>query len=577
MSVYNTITSLAESPKQEGLLYAGTDDGIIQVSENGGQTWRRIEVASLPGVPKEAFVNDIKADLFDANTVYVALDNHKNGDFRPYLLVSRNRGRTWRSMVGNLPARHLVWRLVQDHVKPGLFFLGTEFGVFFTVDAGKNWVKLEGNAPTISFRDLAIQRRENDVVGATFGRGFWILDDYTPLREITAAALKKDALLFAPRKAWWYIERQVLGQTTKASQGAGYYVAPNPPFGAVITYYLKEDLTTRQQRRQDREGKLIKRGKSTPFEGWDAVEAERREKKPSIILTVRDAQGKPIRRIPGPFRAGIHRVAWDLRLPAPDALGARPEYKYARYEPPEGVLVAPGKYTVTLSKQVDGKTTDLAGPVEVEVVPMRKGALPSAPPAEVAAFWRRVSDLIRKVSAARMAIKDAKARLSGLSEALARTETAPDGLDAELEAARIELDDIQVAFRGNLSRRVASEPSPHTIEDRLGFVSIGTMASTYGPTPAHKHQMELAEKEFVGRSRAAEHSADVEVAGTRREVAQGRRAVGEGPTDSLDPPPPGAAANDGGAQAPINSPRPFDRPQSHLQLASKRRCREALR
>ena len=496
MSVFNTITSLAESPKQEGLLYAGTDDGLLQVSDNGGKNWRRIPVNALPGVPKDAFVNDIKADLFDANTVYVALDNHKNGDFRPYLLVSRDRGRTWRSMAGDLPKRHLVWRLVQDHVKPNLFFAGTEFGVFFTVDGGKKWVKLAGNAPTISFRDLAIQRRENDLVGATFGRGFWILDDYTPLRQITAAELKKDALLFAPRRAWWYIQRERLGGDKKGSQGAGYYVAPNPPFGAVMTYYLKDDLTTRAQRRQDREKALIARGKDTPFKGWEAAEAERREPEPTIILTVRDAKGLPVRRIHGPTRAGIHRVAWDLRLPAPEALGDQPEYKYARAEPPEGVLVAPGKYTVTLAKRVDGKTTQLAGPVDVSVVSMRKGALPSAPPQEVAAFWRRISDLTRGVSAARLALKKASARVALLGDALARTQAAPAELDAELEAVRIELDDIVVAFRGNPSKQ-GREPTVHTVEDRLAFVSIGTLGSTYGPTPTHKRHMEIAEKTFA--------------------------------------------------------------------------------
>ena len=497
MSAYNTITSLAESPQKRGLLYVGTDDGLLQISEDRGESWRRVEVGTLPGVPERAFVNDVKADLFDADTVYVALDDHKSGDFRPYLLVSRDRGKSWSSMAGDLPDRHLVWRLVQDHVQPSLFFVGTELGVFFTIDGGQRWVKLEGNAPTISFRDLAIQRRENDLVGATFGRGFWILDDYTPLRGITPAALDKDALLFGPRKAWWYIEQEVLGSEAKGAQGGGYFVAPNPPFGATITYYLKEDLTTREDRRRDREKVSIAQGKDTPFEGWDAIEAERREAEPAIILTVRDAEGEPVRRVLGPHRAGMHRVTWDLRRPPPDALGARPEYKYARYEPPKGVLVAPGQYSVTLDKRVNGKTVQLAGPVEVDVVPMRKGALPSAAPEEVAAFWRRISDLRRQVSAAQMVFKGAGERLKALSEALAYTETAPGGLDAELEAMRLELDDILVSLRGNQSRRGAREPSVHSVEDRLFFAADGTLGSTYGPTPAHRHQMALAEKEFA--------------------------------------------------------------------------------
>jgi photosystem II stability/assembly factor-like uncharacterized protein len=204
MSNYNTITSLAESPLQEGLIYAGTDDGLIQVTENGGESWRKIEVGSLPGVPSTAFVNDIKADLHDVNTVYVALDNHKFGDFAPYLLKSTDRGKSWTSIKGNIPDRTLVWRVVQDHVKPGLMFAATEFGIYFTVDGGTKWTKLEGGAPTISFRDLAIQKRENDLIGASFGRGFYVYDDYSALREVSESQLQEEATLFPVRKAWWY-------------------------------------------------------------------------------------------------------------------------------------------------------------------------------------------------------------------------------------------------------------------------------------------------------------------------------------------------------------------------------------
>ena len=174
---FDTITSLAESPKAEGLIYAGSDDGLLQVTEDGGKTWRKTELGALPGVPATAFVNDVKADLFDADTVYVALDDHKSGDFKPYLLKSSDRGRSWTSIAGDLPARHLVWRVVQDHVKPNLLFAGTEFGLFFTQDGGARWVKLGGDVPTIAFRDLAIQRRECGLVGGSFGRGIFVLDD----------------------------------------------------------------------------------------------------------------------------------------------------------------------------------------------------------------------------------------------------------------------------------------------------------------------------------------------------------------------------------------------------------------
>ncbi len=183
MSTYNTITSLSESPVKEGLIYAGTDDGLIQVTEDGGGTWRKMEVGDLPDVPKTAFVNDIKADLFDVNTVYIVLDNHKFGDYNPYLLKSNDKGKSWKSIKGDLPDRTLVWRIVQDFVKPDLMFTATEFGIYFTLNGGEKWIKIKGGSPTISFRDLAIQKRENDLVGASFGRGFFVFDDYSLVKR----------------------------------------------------------------------------------------------------------------------------------------------------------------------------------------------------------------------------------------------------------------------------------------------------------------------------------------------------------------------------------------------------------
>ena len=216
MSNYNTITSLAESPVQEGLLYAGTDDGFIQVSENGGESWRKIPVTAL-GLAPRTFVNDIKADLFDANTVYVALDNHKEGDFNPYLFKSTDKGQSWQSISGNIPDRTLVWRMVQDPVKKNLLFAATEFGIYTSLNGGTSWQKL-GGAPTISFRDLTIQKRENDLVAASFGRGFFVLDDYSALREFTEDNLSQKGKLFTPRTAKWFVPRSNIGNT-----GADYY------------------------------------------------------------------------------------------------------------------------------------------------------------------------------------------------------------------------------------------------------------------------------------------------------------------------------------------------------------------
>ncbi len=495
MSSYNTITSLAESPVEDGILYAGTDDGFIQVTSDGGENWRSIAVSKLPGVPATAFVNDIKADLFDADTVYVALDNHKYGDFKPYLLRSTDRGRSWRSMAGDLPDRHLVWRLVQDHVRPELMFAGTEFGIFFTINAGSDWVKLTGDVPTISFRDLAIQRRENDLVGGSFGRGIWILDDYSPLREVTEAMLDEEATLFDARKAWWYIERAVLGFGDKGSMGEDLYTADNPPFGAVFTYYLADGYQTDKQERTKQEKELIEAAEDVPFPGWQAVEAERRQPQPAIVLTVRDSDGNVVRRLEGPAGKGFNRLAWDLRFPATTAVGSGGG---GFGGPPQGVMVAPGEYSVSMAKRINGQVTELAGPKPFSVERMRTGALAGSEPEQTAAFWREIAELQRTTSAANQVITSSREKLANLKIALDRTEIAPGDMDNRIYQLEQELFAIEEQLGGNQSKALVGENGPPTVGSRLSVAMIGTMLSTYGPTPVHRRSLEIAEQEFAG-------------------------------------------------------------------------------
>jgi photosystem II stability/assembly factor-like uncharacterized protein len=493
MSNYNTITSLAESPHLEGLIYAGTDDGLIQITENGGKNWRKVEVGTLPGVPKTAFVNDIKADLHDVNTVYIALDNHKFGDLNPYLLKSSNRGKSWQSIRGNLPDRILVWRVVQDHVKPNLLFAGTEFGIYFTLDGGEQWIKLTGDAPIISFRDLAIQKRENDLVGASFGRGFYVFDDYSVLRSVSEDQLKNEATLFPTRKAWWYMPRPVLGFDEKASQGGAYFTAPNPPFGAVFTYYLAEELKTRKAKREEKENELIKNKKNIQFPGWDEVEQERRQEESKIWLTIKDSDGNVVRRIEGPTKKGFHRVAWDLRFPSTEAIDMQSEEDD---EESSGFMAAPGQYTVILSKQIDGIVTELSKPMSFEVARMRKGTLKGAEPAETVAFWQQLAKLQRSTTAADEAIKRALAKIDGLKTALYRTQTIPGNLDRQLHNLRKSLLEMDEQLHGNQSKSQVGEKNKLTINRRLSVAISGTANSTYGPTPTHKRSLDIAKKQF---------------------------------------------------------------------------------
>jgi photosystem II stability/assembly factor-like uncharacterized protein len=494
MSDYNTITSLAESPLQEGLLYAGTDDGLIQVSENGGDSWRQIEVGKLPGVPGTAFVNDIRADLHDADTVYVALDNHKYGDFKPYLLVSRDRGRSWKDIGSGLPERHLVWRMVQDHERADLLFAATEFGVYMTLDAGANWHKLWGGAPTIGVRDLQIQRREDDLVAGTFGRGIYILDDMSALRELDAATLQREASLFEPRDAWWYIPRGILGAKAQGTQGDQHYLADNPPFGAVFTYHLAHGFPTREDKRQEAETARLDAGQSVSFAGWDAVEAERREAAPAVKLVIRDAEGNVVRRIDAPADKGFQRVAWDLRLPFSGAVETPPNWQGL---PPQGFLVLPGEYSAELVLVKDGRTRALAGPVDVTVKRLREGALEGAPLEAVGEFWQSLSTLSGQVSAATYALEDAVEDVETMQKMLAASPEAPGDMDARLHALRQTLYDLDQALSGHRSKQEIGSYEKHRVGNWLMHATAGVANSTSGPTPAHRQSLKYASEAFA--------------------------------------------------------------------------------
>ena len=225
----------------KGFIYAGTDDGLVQVTEDGGRNWRKIE--QFPGVPQCTYVSDVFASPRDANTVFVALNNWQRGDYKPYLVKSTDRGRTWTNITGNLPDRHDVWSVIQDHVNGNLLFAGTEFGLFTSVDGGASWVQLKGGMPTIQVRDMAVQKRENDLVLGTFGRGFYVLDDYSALREISPQTLAEDARLFPLRDAYLFSPTGLApAGTAGLGPMAGNWTAPNPPFGAVFTYNVKQAL-----------------------------------------------------------------------------------------------------------------------------------------------------------------------------------------------------------------------------------------------------------------------------------------------------------------------------------------------
>jgi len=212
-SYYGNIVALDESPKKEGLLYVGTDDGLIQVSENGGDTWNKY--SKFSGVPETTYVSCIKASLHDENVVFVSFENHKRADFKPYILMSTDKGKTWKSIASNLPEDAVVWSIAQDHVNPDLLFVGTEYGLYLSFDSGNHWIKFNSGMPNMAIRDIDIQERENDIAVATYGRGFYILDDYSALRDIKPTLEEKKDIIFPIRTGLMYVPSHPIGWRKK--------------------------------------------------------------------------------------------------------------------------------------------------------------------------------------------------------------------------------------------------------------------------------------------------------------------------------------------------------------------------
>lgn len=518
MSEFGTISAIAESPLVDGLLYVGTDDGLIHVSEDGGASWRR--AAALPRVRDDFYVNDIKADLHDPDTVYVVVDRHKHGDFTPYLLRSTDRGRSWRSIRGNLPDDHIVWRIVQDHVRPGLLFAGTEFGVFFTVDGGRRWTKLAGGVPTIPFRDLVIQRRENDLVGGTFGRGIYVLDDYSPLREVSERLLREQATLFPVPDADWYVPRRTLGcerEGCKASQGDAYFLGQNPPFGAVFTYYLPEKLMSAAERRREAEKPLEAEGKDTPFPGWDTVLAEAREDAPAIVLTVRDAAGRIVRHVTGPTEAGFHRVAWDLRYPDVEPW-IPPEQRGPRWSEPAGVLVAPGEYSVQLGKLIDGRLEPLgeARPFTVRAI-RPEPAIPGAPQGERVLFLREADALRRATLGAIRAIDELGAHIAAVKESL-REANAPPALYERTQRLWQQALALRDRLTQNSDEVLMHRQSPLTVLERIEVARMGPRWNAHGPTRTQRESLAIARTLYGETVAAVDRLLEHDWAALRREL-----------------------------------------------------------
>ncbi len=442
-SLFGTGVSFCESPLDADLLYAGTDDGVLSITEDGGKNWRKI--MKFDGIPEFTYISDIMADKFDVNTVYVSFDNRKRDDFKPYILKSTNKGRSWQPIVTKLPDNQTVHAMEQDHKVQSLLFAGTEFSCFFSLNGGGEWTELKSGMPAIAVRDMVIQERENDLVLATFGRGFYILDDYTPLRELAQnLAIKESAAHI------FDIPVAKMFNTTdgRYGQGSSYFTAPNPEFGAVFTYYVNEAPKTLKAERQKEEKKLFEEKKPVPQPSRDQLRAEEKEVAPYLVFTIYDESGEAVRRLTSGVKNGINRITWDLRYhyPAPVTVadGKFSSSSMGR----SGVLAMPGEYKVAMDLVARGEVSRLAGPEAFKAEPLELVTISDRDQERMAKFREQITELSRLFMGMDQKVSEELNRVVSLKQAALTTPSADLALQARITKVEDALKDLQFIMHG---------------------------------------------------------------------------------------------------------------------------------
>ena len=512
-SFYGNATALAESPKKDGMVYVGTDDGLISVTEDGGAHWRKIE--TFTGVPEMTFVTRIVPSSHDVNTVYASFDGHKNEDFKPYILKSTDAGKTWTSISGDLPETGPVLAIVEDPVDPNLLFVGTEYGLFFTQNGGKKWTRIRNGLPTIAVRDLHIQKAMGDLVVGTFGRSIWILDDYTPLRTATPEKLAEtNAEIFPIRNTWQYVQMNPLGGGGQAHLGEQLYEGENPPVGAMITYYEKAAPQTLRAKRQAEEREAERSGAKIKYPTIDEMRAEEEEQPAELIFTITDANGNFVRQLTAPAGPGMRRITWDMHsapftVPAAPAAGGAGGGRGGRgggggggggfgFGGGAGPLVVPGTYKVSMAQTFHGATTQLAGPVEFTVQAIDVEPLSPQERAAKEAFQKKAAKLQAAVTAALEIATTNETELATIKRALTAM-PYPDG--AALIKTTDELEkrnnEILMDLRGDTVARQQEEPVPPSITQRASRVVQGTGSNTARPTKTMEDDYKIAGQLFA--------------------------------------------------------------------------------
>lgn len=492
-SPYGTIVALSESTLDKDLIVIGTDDGLIQVTTDGGANWRK--VSNISGVPNNSYINAVYCSKHDENVIFAAVNHHKYGDFKPYLLKSTNQGQTWQSISSNLPDRGSVYSIEQDHVDSDLLFCGTEFGVFFSPNGGQRWRQLKSGVPTIAVRDIAIQERENDLVLGTFGRGFYVLDDYSVLRNLNGGKMSDEAQLFAVRPSLQFEQANPLGLSGKSFQGDAFYTGEDLGPVALIDYYYPTKEESLKDRRTT--ASKDKTGRDDAYPTYDELVAESDESKPMLRFTFTDSDGDVVRKMTAPAKQGVNRLKWDMRYAPKGPISiSKPKFYNPYAGKDEGIMVKPGEYTVTMEKIVGSEITQIADPVTFEVRRIDDYILPVTDSEAKLAFQQEVTELSRKIQGSGRMLGEIENKMKYIKVAIDRVETPNADLYKQYETIQSDIKDVRRALYGdNIKTRLDIDQIP-TPSSRIGWINYEQGNSTADPTATHQMSLAIAEEEF---------------------------------------------------------------------------------
>jgi hypothetical protein len=455
----------------------GTDDGLVHISSDGGANWAKLD--KLPGIPDLTYVNDVKWSQHAADVLYVVFNNHKNGDFKPYVMVTKNRGKSWETLSTGLPQRGSAYVLAEDHVDPSLIFVGTEFGAHVSTDAGATWTELKKGLPTVAVRDIAIQKREDDLVLATFGRGFYVLDDYSPLREIKNDIKKNEAIILPIKPALLFHEASPLGYGGAGFLGASYYMADNPKVGATFTYWVKNAPKTLAEQREELE-------KKTPsYPSKEAIRTESNEEKPYLALVIRNSSGKVVRILQAKYSNGLKRTTWDGKV--------------ARSTSPDrGSYMAPsGTYSIQLVG-VHGSSVDtLTKPSTFAVNYLNNLSLPAEKPADLVALQKALDGLQLRMEKVGRDMDEVESRLERADKMVAYGVATPASMRASVAAVRAEWRALSLVLDGDeliASKEFETLPG---LRDRLGSATWGSYSIRSAPTQTMNDQRRVVAEQLA--------------------------------------------------------------------------------